>query len=387
MKIPFSKVDCSGNEQDYVNEVIQSGWLTTGIKTREFEKRFSEIVGAKHALAVNSCTAGLHLALDALGIKSGDKVFVPSLTFAASAEVITYFNAKPVFLDIDYATGLISPNILKEAINDHPDVKALIIVHYAGQSAQMFSNQEQEGILEICKNAKIPIIEDAAHAFPTKCDNHFIGSIGDITSFSFYANKTITTGEGGMVTTEDDAIADRIKNMRLHGINRDAWNRFTSDPRAWEYDITEAGYKYNLTDIASAIGLAQLERFEEMRDARQNIADFYKKNLKDLKSIDIPAIGPSENHSWHIFHLILNEKAQVSREDLFNFFEKKGIGFSVHYKPLHRMNYYKKTFGLKDESFPNTEKFWKGCFSLPIYPMLSSNEQEYIVESLRTILS
>jgi len=387
MKIPFSKVDCSGNEQKYVNEVIKSGWLTTGVKTREFENKFSEIIRSKHALAVNSCTAGLHLALDALGIKSGDKVFVPSLTFAASAEVITYFDAIPIFLDIDYSTGLISPDILELALEKHPDVKALIIVHYAGQSAQMFSDSISRGVIEICKEANIHVVEDAAHAFPSRCDNQYIGTIGDVTCFSFYANKTITTGEGGMITTDHDWIAERIKNMRLHGINRDAWNRFTSDPRSWEYDITDAGYKYNLTDIASAIGLAQLERFHEMRDARQKIAEFYLDNFNELISIDLPRLRASkQDHSWHIFHLILNEEAQVSREELFNFLEMKGIGFSVHYKPLHRMTYYRDTYKLSEEDYPNTEKFWQGCFSLPIYPMLTSDELEYIVDAIKEVL-
>lgn len=387
MKIPFSKVDCSGNELDYVNEVIRSGWLTTGKKTKEFEDKFAQIVGVKHALAVNSCTAALHLALDALGIKSGDKVFVPSLTFAASAEVITYFNAIPIFLDIDYSTGLISPAILEEALKNHPDAKALIIVHYAGQSSQMFSEENCLGIIDICESANISVIEDAAHAFPTKCKNHFIGSIGDITCFSFYANKTITTGEGGMVTTQNDQIAERIKIMRLHGINRDAWNRFTSDPRSWEYDIVEAGYKYNITDLSSAIGLAQLERFQEMRDVRQGIAELYIHNLKDIDSLDLPMIhGPLENHSWHIFHLKLNENSKVNREELFSFLEKKGIGFSVHYKPLHRMTHYKNTYDLKKNSFPNTEAFWKGCFSIPIYPSLTHEEQEYIIKCLREFL-
>jgi dTDP-4-amino-4,6-dideoxygalactose transaminase len=387
MKIPFSKVDCSGNEQEYVNEVIKSGWLTTGVKSKEFENKFSEIVGAKHALAVNSCTAGLHLALDALGIKSGDKVFVPSLTFAASAEVITYFNAIPIFLDIDYSTGLISPHILESALEEHPDAKALIIVHYAGQSAQMFSDSNSKGVIEICKEANIPIVEDAAHAFPSRCGNQYVGAIGDITCFSFYANKTITTGEGGMITTDHDWIAERIKNMRLHGINRDAWNRFTSDPRSWEYDIVDAGYKYNISDLASAIGLAQLERFHEMRDARQKIAEFYLDQFKGLVSIDTPLVRESkESHSWHIFHLVLNEESKVSREDLFDFLEKKGIGFSVHYKPLHRMTYYKDTYNLSEKSFPNTEKFWQGCFSIPIYPALTLNEQKYIAESIKGIL-
>jgi len=387
MKIPFSKIDCSGKELDYIKEVIDSGWLTYGGKSKEFEDIFSRIVDAKHAMAVNSCTAALHLALDALGIKSGDKVFVPTWTFTASAEVISYFDAVPIFLDVDYSTGLLTPEIIQKAIIDHPDTKAIIVVHYAGQSAQMFSDNNDKGILDLCNSAGIRIIEDAAHAFPTKCDNHFIGSIGDITCFSFYANKTITTGEGGMVTTQNDEIADRIKTMRLHGINKDAWNRYTSSPQSWEYDIVDAGFKYNTTDLSSAIGLAQLERYQEMRDLRQEIAEFYLDNLKDIKCLDLPKIEvPLENHSWHIFNLVLNDKAKIKREELLHYLQEKGIGFSVHYKPLHRMTYYRKTFGLSNDNFPNAERLWKGCFSLPIYPLLTIDERQYIIKSLREFL-
>ena len=260
--IPFSKVDCSGNELKYVREVLESGWLTTAGKAADFEKRFAEKVGGKYACAVNSCTAALHLACEAAGIGPGDKVFVPTMTFTASAEVIRYLGADPVFLDVEYGTCLVTPAILEAAIQRNPDAKALMLVHFGGQAAEMGSVRKQEtgdrgqeargrrqgagvgdqksevghsdirprdpGILAICRKHGLKLIEDAAHAFPTRYHNRMIGSFGDATCFSFYANKTITTGEGGMLVTDDEAVFKRAKVMRLHGINRDIWDRFTA---------------------------------------------------------------------------------------------------------------------------------------------------------------
>ena len=228
LKIPFAKVPVCGNELKYLKEVLDSGWLTTASKAAIFEQKFAEYIGAKYACAVNSCTAALHLGIDALGVKAGEKVFVQSMTFTASAEVIRYLGAHPVFLDIEYGSNLITPEILKEAIKNNPDVKYIIIVHYGGQAAQMTS-ENGEGILDICQSHGIRILEDAAHAFPSRLNGRMVGSFGDITCFSFYANKTITTGEGGMLVTNNKEIYQRVKTMRLHGINRDIWDRFTSD--------------------------------------------------------------------------------------------------------------------------------------------------------------
>jgi len=312
MNIPFAKVDCSGHELAYLTEVLQSGWLTTAGKCAEFEKRFAEAVGAKYACAVNSCTAALHLAVEALGIGPGDQVFVPTLTFTASAEVIRYMGADPVFLDVEYGTCLLTPEILEAAIQAHPGVKALMLVHFGGQAAEMGSlqsavavssgeeevldqgqlpaanGQRQTGILDLCRRHGIRVIEDAAHAFPTRHNGRMIGIFGDVTCFSFYANKTITTGEGGMLCTDDEAIYTRVKCMRLHGINRDIWDRFTSQKADWEYDVIAPGFKYNLPDIAAAIGLAQLERAEEFRRERQRCAEHYDQHLVGVKGIDLP---------------------------------------------------------------------------------------------------
>lgn len=371
----------------YLKEVLDSGWLTTSSKAFSFERLFAEFVGAKYAFTVNSCTSALHLAVEALGIKAGDKVFVPSLTFTASAEILRYIGADPVFLDVEYGTCLISPAILKSAIKAHPDVKSLILVHYGGQ-APVMTTTDGDGIIDICRSNNIKLVEDAAHAFPTRSGNNYVGSFGDITCFSFYANKTITTGEGGMLVTNDESIAKRVKIMRLHGINHDVWDRFTASKPCWEYDVVAPGFKYNMPDINAAIGLAQLETAAYFRDQRQRCAKVYLKELKDVSSIDLPVCAcPVENHSWHLFPIIIRPESKISRNDFIDALLSFGICTSVHYKPLHRMTYYCDHYTLNPADFPNTERIWKGTVSLPIYPDLTDANLQYICESIKNILS
>ena len=281
MKVPFAQVDCSGNELEYVRQVLESGWLTTASMSHELETRFASLTGAKHAIAVNSCTSALHLAVEALGIGPGDKVIVPTLTFTASAEVIRYMGAHPIFVDIDSDTLAISPQILEDALNEHPEAKAVVVVHYAGQAAQMLCDNNRRGILDICCAHGVKVIEDAAHALPTMHQGKCVGDFGDITCFSFYANKTMTTGEGGLLLTSDDRIAKRARTMRLHGIDRDAWDRYTANKPAWEYDIVAPGFKYNMPDLNAAVGLAQLERLQEFREAREHIARYYLNQFEE----------------------------------------------------------------------------------------------------------
>ena len=433
MKIPFAKVACDGNELKYIQEVLASGWLTTAGKTFEFEQRFGGQVGAKYACAVNSCTAALHLALEAIGIGPGDKVLVPTLTFTATAEVIRYLGADPVFVDVDYHTCLLTPEILADALARHPDIKAVMVVHFGGQAAQMLPMPENlkpetlkpetaqcssgfksqpsalspqvsglksqvsnfksqvsslrspsPGILEICRQHGVKVIEDAAHAFPTRHQGRMVGSFGDITCFSFYANKTITTGEGGMLVTEDEAIYKRVKTMRLHGINRDIWDRFTGPKASWEYDVVAPGFKYNMPDINAAIGLAQLERADAMRAGRQRCFEYYLENLGGLDCIDLPWVrGALADHSCHLFWLVLKESAPITRNQLIERLNEAGIGTSVHYKPLHRMTYYHERYHLNEQDFPNAEKHWRGCVSLPIYPGLTNEELAYVVAEVK----
>jgi dTDP-4-amino-4,6-dideoxygalactose transaminase len=384
--IPFAKVPVCGNELKYLKEVLDSGWLTTASKAALFEHKFAEYVGAKYACAVNSCTAALHLGMEALGIKPGEKVFVQSMTFTASAEVIRYFGAHPVFLDIEYGTNLISPEILKKAIKEHPDVKYIVIVHYGGQAAQMTSKSE-DSILKICKHNGIKILEDAAHAFPSRLNEKMIGSFGEVTCFSFYANKTITTGEGGMLVTDDKDIYSRVKLMRLHGINKDIWDRFTSSKPSWEYDVVEAGFKYNMPDINAAIGLAQLEKAELFRKDRQRVAESYFNRLGYIDSIDLPILHvPFDDHAWHLFPIILNGNARIERNEFIEKMFEAGIGTSVHYKPLHLMTYYRNEYNLSSEAFPNTEKTWRGNVSLPMFPFMTDDEHNYICKTIQRIL-
>ena len=383
-KIPYCKVVCDGNELRYVRDVLESGWLTTAGRTLELERRFAEAVGARHACAVNSCTAALHLAAEALGIRPGSRVFVPTMTFTATAEVLRYLGADPVFLDVEYGTCLLTPETVEAAARCFPDVKAVMIVHFGGQAASMTGTG---GLLEVCRRHGIRIIEDAAHAFPSRIDGRMVGALGDVTCFSFYANKTITTGEGGMLTTNDDTIAKRVKFMRLHGIDRDISSCFTADNPSWEYDIAGLGYKYNLSDINAAIGLAQLERAEEFRAGRQRCAEFYLRELAGFECIDLPLQRSApQDHAWHIFPIVLKPQGPVTRNRCIEMLAERGIGASVHYKPLHRMTYYRETYNLSPDDYPNAERIWQGCLSLPIYPALSDDDLDYICCSLRQCL-
>ena len=313
-------------------------------------------------------------------------MLVPSLTFTASAEVLRYVGADPVFMDVEYETCLISPSILKKALRNNNGIKALILVHYGGQVPVM-TTPGGEGILDICRENKIHLIEDAAHAFPAKYMDKFVGSFGDVTCFSFYANKTITTGEGGMLVTSDEKIYNHAKIMRLHGINRDCWSRFTDSKSSWEYDVVAPGYKYNMADINAAIGLAQLESAGYFRDQRQRCAEFYLNRLKDIPAIDLPACsGPLEHHAWHLFPVKIRPESRISRNEFIKIMSQKGIGTSVHYKPLHRMTYYKETYNLDPEDFPATERIWNGTVSLPIYPDLKEKELNYICNNIKSVL-
>ena len=245
-----------------------------------------------------------------------------------------------------------------------------------------------EGILDICRKNGIHLIEDAAHAFPTKLSGQMVGSLGDITCFSFYANKTITTGEGGMLMTNDPLLYNRCKLMRLHGINRDVWDRFTSDKPSWEYDVVAPGFKYNMPDINAAIGLAQLERAEEFHAERVRVARFYMDNLKTIEAIDLPVCHERfEDHAWHIFQIVLNNNSPISRNELIDRLSEAGIGTSVHYKPLHRMTYYKDYYNLKPTDYPVSEKIWQGNLSLPIYPFLTSEQLDYVVKTIGGLLA
>jgi len=386
-RIPYSRVSCGGNELAYVKEVLESGWLTTASKAQALEQRFAAAVGSRFACAVNSCTSALHLGLEAVGVQAGDKVLVPTMTFTATAEVVRYLGADPVFLDVEYGSSLVTPEILRDALDRYPDVRALIVVHFAGQPAQMLDEDGAPGLLEICRRRGVRVLEDAAHAFPTRCGDRMVGALGDATCFSFYANKTITTGEGGMLTTDDPAIAARARVMRLHGIDRDVWDRFTAAKPAWEYDVIAPGYKYNMPDVNAAIGLAQLERAHIMRDRRQQIAARYAQRLAGHEDLDLPLVRvPPKDHAWHLFVVVVKPTARLGRDRLVELLAERGIGTSVTYKPLHRMTYYRDRYGLDAADFPSAERIWKGCLALPIYPSLEDEEVDHVCDTLLDLL-
>ncbi len=379
--IPYSRPEVGDDEIAEVVDTLKSGWLTTGPKTKIFEENFAEFVDCKYALAVNSATAGLHLALEALGIRSGDKVITTVHTFTATAEIIRYLGAVPIFADIEPETYCICPKSVASLLARHDDVKVVIPVHYAGQICDM------DSLLELQKDYNFKILEDAAHALPATYNGKMVGGLSDIAVFSFYANKTITTGEGGMVTTNDDKLAKRIKVMRLHGISKDAFNRFQSTKPSWHYEVIAPGYKYNLTDIASAIGIHQLKKAHQYRDARQKIAENYNLAFADLPLICPKTRNSNDLHAWHIYALQLDtDKLSINRNQFIERLMEKGVGCSVHYIPLHQQPYWRDAFELKDADFPISTKISGRHLSLPNFPAMQEAEIEHVIKSVRDII-
>jgi dTDP-4-amino-4,6-dideoxygalactose transaminase len=375
--IPFHKPVIGEEEIRSVVETLKSGWLTTGSKVKTFEEDFSRYVGSRHAVAVNSGTAALHLALDAIGIKEGDEVIVPTMTFAATAEVVLYFKAKPVLLDCQRDTFNLDPTKIEAAIT--PNTKAIIPVHMAGQPCDM------DEISRIAKKHNLRIIEDAAHALPAGYRGSMIGSIGDITCFSFYATKTITTGEGGMATTENSEWAQRMRMMSLHGISHDAWKRYTKEG-SWYYEVVSPGFKYNLTDIAAAIGIEQLKKCNEFWEARQRIATIYERAFAGIEGIQVPICRKDVQHAWHLFVIQLDlERLKINRNEFIEALREKEIGTSVHFIPLHLHPYYRDKFGYKPADFPNASAVFERTISLPIYPKMTETEVEQVTGAVRNI--
>lgn len=391
--IPFAKPCIGEDEISAVVETMRSGWLTTGPKTREFEEAFAAAVGARHALAVNSATAGLHLALEAAGVRAGDAVFTPVWTFTASAEVARYLGAHPVFVDVDSATLNVDPARLQEAVAKSRKAgewrpKAVMPVHFGGQACKM------DAILDLAVAEELKIVEDAAHAFPTTVSSRSatdplsarrnIGAVGDATVFSFYATKTLATGEGGMVTTEDDALAERVRVMRLHGISRDVWNRYTSDKPSWYYEIVAPGFKYNLTDIAASIGIEQLRKARFFQTRREEIAAAYNAGLADQSAFERPHVENSGDiHAWHLYVLRLNlDRLSIDRDRFIHEMASRGVSCSVHFIPLHMQPYWRDTYTLEASQFPVASREFDRVVSLPIYPGMTDGEVERVMAML-----
>jgi dTDP-4-amino-4,6-dideoxygalactose transaminase len=376
--IPFHAPEIGDAEIDSVVETLRSGWLTTGPKVKNFEADFTRYIGCSHSVAVNSGTAALHLALEAIGVEEGDEVIVPTMTFTATAEVVLYFRARPVLVDCESDTFNLDPASLEKAIT--PRTKAIMPVHMAGQPCAM--NQ----ILEIANEHDLKVIEDAAHALPARYHGRNVGNIGDITCFSFYATKTITTGEGGMATTENPEWAERMRMMSLHGISHDAWNRYTKEG-SWHYEVVAPGYKYNLTDIAAALGIEQLKKSDQFGKARRRIAEMYSEGFADLPEVQTPVCRVGVEHAWHLYIVQLDlERLSIDRGQFIKILKDQGIGTSVHFIPLHLHRFYRDRFGHKPTDFPQASDAYKRIVSLPIYPSMSERDTKLIIGAVTKVV-
>jgi len=389
--IPFHKPSIGPEEIAEVVETLKSGWLTTGPKTTQFEAQFASYVERNHAVALNSCTAGLHLALEAIGLQPDHAVLVPTMTFAATAQVVRYFNAHPILVDCcqsDFNMDIADAERRLQIAVDHGEVvKAIMPVHYAGQVGDM------AGVDRLARRFKLRIIEDAAHCCPAFFRENAqapwqpAGSTGDISCYSFYANKTITTGEGGMACTDSPDFADRMRIMSLHGVSRDAWKRFTSEG-SWFYEIIAPGFKYNMTDIAAAIGLHQLQKADAMRTKRAAGARLYRELLEGVEELVLPTEHPDRIHSWHLYVVRLKlEKLTINRGEVIELLKKEGIGTSVHWTPLHMHPYYRETYGYKPTDLPQSANLYPEIISLPLYPDLADWQIEYVCQQLKTIIA
>jgi dTDP-4-amino-4,6-dideoxygalactose transaminase len=396
--IPFHRPSLGEAERVAALEVLDSGWLTTGSRAVAFEEAFAAFVGAEHAVAVNSATAALHLIFEGLGVGEGDEVIVPTYTFTASAETVLYMGGRPVLVDVDPVTANMDPAAVAAAVG--PRTWAVEVVHVAGLPADLDAIARAAG--------DHPIVEDAAHAFPTRIaalDGRFAGTVGVAGAYSFYATKTITTGEGGMLVTADAALADRARQMRLHGISRDAWKRYTA-AGSWYYEVEEAGFKDNLTDLAAAIGLVQLSRADELRTARATIARRYLEGLAPLAEsghLSLPPVGSGDEHAWHLFVIRLGPEAAMgpvdlalpgvaglpaalqatasARARLIDDLREDGIGTSVHFIPLHLHPLYRR-MGYRSGQFPNAETAYAGAVSLPIWPGMTDSQVDRVIDAV-----
>jgi dTDP-4-amino-4,6-dideoxygalactose transaminase len=385
-QIPFHRPAIGPDEEREVLEALRSGWITTGPKAKRFEQEFATYVGARHALAVAHCTGALHLALHAVAIRPGDEVITTPFTFTATAEVMGYLGARPVFVDIDPQTFNIDPARIEAALTSgaHRNVKAIMPVHFAGQACDM------DRIMAIARRHNLKVIEDAAHAVDSTRDLEGrgmtkIGTIGDLSCFSFYATKNITSAEGGMITTDDDALAAKIAVASLHGMDRDAWKRYDRSG-SWFYEIHDVGFKYNLSDVHAAIGLAQLRRSGELTARRRAIAKLYNEAFGVEPALEIPVTEAGGEHAWHLYVLRLRpERLRIGRAEFIEVLRARGISTSVHCIPLNTMDYYQKQYGYQTGDFPIAEDTYSRCLSLPIYPLMSDDDVAYVAENVLAV--
>jgi dTDP-4-amino-4,6-dideoxygalactose transaminase len=371
LQVPFHRASVGEDEVRAVSDVIRSGWMTMGPKTFEFENQFARYVGAEYAVAVSTGTAALHLALEAAGIHAGDEVLVPTTTFTATAEAVIYTGARPVLVDIDPVT--MNMDLEDAARRITAKSKAIIPVHLAGQPCDL------DEIHDLASVHQLRVIEDAAHALPSEYQGRRVGQISEFTCFSFYATKTLTTGEGGMITTNNERAADRMRLMRLHGIERDAWKRY-GQGGSWSYQVLEAGFKYNFTDFQAAMGLVQLAKCDHMKDARQKIAGRYSGAFSCCPELVTPSVREDRSTSWHLYILRLRiDLLNIGRDAFIEALRRRGVACSVHFIPLHLQPFYSRTFGYRPGDLPVAEKEYRSCLSLPIYPGMTEKEINHVI--------
>jgi len=377
-KIAFARPDIGEEEIASVVETLRSGWLSIGPKTAAFEQQFGAAVGASHSVSVSSATAGLHLAFDALGIGPGDEVLVPTITFTSTAATVLHVGATPRLVDCEPDT--LNLDVADAARKWTARTKAIVPVHFAGHPCDM------DAVQNLAREHGGHVVEDAAHALPAAYRGRRIGSIGELTVFSFYATKNLCTGEGGMVTTADTTLADRIRQRRLHGMTRDAWKRYT-DAGTWRYDVAYPGFKYNMTDINAALGIVQLRRLDEMQAARRRIVTGYQSALAEEAALELPTSRSDVEHAWHLFVVRLRlEQLRIDRAAVIAELAAAGIGTSVHFIPLHEHSYYREHLGEQAASLPVAAREWQRFISLPLYPGLSDADVARVAETLRDIL-
>jgi perosamine synthetase len=390
MNVPYFRPSLDEREKDRVNSVLESGWLTSGKEVREFEAKFAEYLGVPHAVAVNSCTAALHLSLEALGVGPGDAVLVPTMTFAATAAVVRHLGARPVLVDCDQDTLCMDPAGMRrtlEAWRSDAAIRAVIPVHYGGYMADV------DQISEIAAEAGLTVVEDAAHALPASYRDasgtwRTVGSTSPLTCFSFYANKCITTGEGGMVVSTDAELAERTRTMSLHGLSKSAWSRFESKG-SWYYEVVAPGFKYNLTDLAAAIGIAQLEKADRFCEQRTRVAAMYTEKLAEYAEfLETPQANEDRKPSWHIYAIRLYlDQLSIDRAQFIEQLKEREIVTTVHWMPLHLHPYYRKTYGYRGTDCPVASKEWLRLISLPIFPSMTEAELEHVCASIGEVIA
>lgn len=376
--LPVALPSIGDAEKRAVLETLDSGWITTGPRAIELARRIAGIAGARHGLAVNSCTGALHLALAAWGVGPGDEVITSTWTFASTANVVLHTGAKVVLVDVDPETLNLDPARVEAAITQR--TKAVIAVDFAGQPA------DYGALRPLCARHGLRLLADSAHAFGARLGGRPVGTLADATCFSFYAIKNITTGEGGCLVSDDQAFMDRVQILSLHGISKDAWKRYSS-AGSWYYEVTTPGFKYNLTDLAASIGLAQLERYAEFDARRQAIARRYDEAFAGVEGVATPRVRPDVHHARHLYTLVLDlERLTVDRARFLELLKAENIGTTVNFIPVHKHPYYRDTLGMHASDFPVAERIYPGIFTLPIYPRMSDADVLDVIQAARKVL-